>query len=59
MVNKWKIDYFFWLREYYMYFDILYCSRAIVKILWMKIRYDELELMLNFEDFFYKIINDI
>lgn len=34
-------------------------DRATVKTLWMKIRHDEPELMSNFEDFLYKITNDI
>lgn len=34
-------------------------DRATVKTLWMKIRHDEPELMSNFEDFLYKISNDI
>ncbi|XP_061175177.1 EF-hand calcium-binding domain-containing protein 4B-like isoform X2 [Saccostrea echinata] len=34
-------------------------DQATVKTLWMKIRHEEPELMSNFEDFLYKVSNDI
>lgn len=52
-------NWYFLDSQHYMHFDFLHCSRATVKTLWMKIRHDEPELMSNFEDFLYKISNDI
>lgn len=59
MLNLQCKYWYFSNSQHYMHFDILHCSRATVKTLWMKIRHDEPELMSNFEDFLYKITNDI
>lgn len=42
-----------------LFIMVFSCSQATVKTLWMKIRHDEPELMSNFEDFLYKVSNDI